>query len=243
MRSLNSSLPRAASQNRRRQPNSELLQAFKAAALSVTQLYKTAATEDEATQEAHTAGYVEALDDLLAFLDGRNLGLGDGEGWQVRTWATQRHQSLSNTNTTSDHGNVSSEEEEKRTRSISPTIQPKSFPQYRSTSVQTEPTSAEIAQDLPRQNLPRDDMFQFESTTSHHTPAVRLEVVPRPSRAPQQRSSHYSRTSDRMPGFSLGPLGHGAGSKRKAPLHEFFDISAPNGGREGHSPGKRSRMN
>lgn len=83
MRSLNTSLPRSPP----KQPPEQLLQAFKTAALSVTNLYKTAASDQA---QARSAGYQSALDDLLAFLDKHNLGLGDGEGWEVRQWATER---------------------------------------------------------------------------------------------------------------------------------------------------------
>ena len=79
MRSLNTSLPRT-SPRRNQQPPEELLSAFKAAALSVTNLYKNAASEQA---RSRAAGYQDALDDLLSFLDKENLGLGDGEGWSA----------------------------------------------------------------------------------------------------------------------------------------------------------------
>lgn len=108
MRSLDTSLPNHHGRRRQRpsqKASAELLQAFKAAALSVTQLYKTAtATAEEEDdnvegggalteanlQEAHESGYQAALDELLGFLDEGELGLGDGEGWSVREWATRR---------------------------------------------------------------------------------------------------------------------------------------------------------
>lgn len=255
MKSLNSSLPGSSSQNRRKQPNSELLQAFKAAALSVTQLYKTAATEEDSTRESHSVGYLGALDDLLTFLDERNLGLGDGEGWQVREWATQRHQSLVNFTTNVDNEIATSEEEDKGTRSTSPTSQPKPNPQYVSTSVQTEPTSPKSNIDSSQRGLSSPQVFHFQSPTTlppqqsinignnmHTSPAVRFEVVPRSARGTQHRNGHHSRAADRMPAVSLGSLGHGAGSKRKLPLHEFFDVGGLGGGKDGYPPGKRGRM-
>ncbi|KAJ6126783.1 hypothetical protein N7523_002395 [Penicillium sp. IBT 18751x] len=84
MRSLNTSLPSSAP---RSQPPEQLLQSFKAAALSVTNLYKNAVYEQA---QARQAGYQEAVEDLLHFLDRENLGLGDGEGWRVRQWATEK---------------------------------------------------------------------------------------------------------------------------------------------------------
>lgn len=84
MRSLNTSLPKTP----RKQPPEQLLSAFKAAALSVTNLYKTAASDQD---QARRQGYQEALEELLQFLDKESLGLGDGEGWKVRQWATERY--------------------------------------------------------------------------------------------------------------------------------------------------------
>ena len=65
----------------------ELLSVFKAAALSVTKLYKTSAT---AQAKARADGYQDCLDDLLAYLDKEAIGLGDGDGWKIRRWATER---------------------------------------------------------------------------------------------------------------------------------------------------------
>ena len=86
MRSLNTSLPRSTSR-----PSELLLQQFKTAALSVTNLYKVSA---QAESQAKEAGYQEAIEDLLHFLDRENLGLTDGEGWRVRQWATERSDGL-----------------------------------------------------------------------------------------------------------------------------------------------------
>lgn len=114
MRSLNTSLPRSTP---RRQPPEQLLQAFKAAALSVTNLYKDAICEEA---QARQAGYQEAIEELLNFLDKENLGLGDGEGWKIRQWATERLDSTAA---------AASDEEErdygKHTRSASPVAQRK----------------------------------------------------------------------------------------------------------------------
>jgi len=81
MRHLSTSLPA------REPAPAELLPDFKAAAQAVTTLYRNAATSQ---RHARTAGYQDALDDLLGFLDRSNLGLMDGEGWKVRQWATER---------------------------------------------------------------------------------------------------------------------------------------------------------
>src|SRR5271170_1311326 len=88
MRSLNTSLPGTSpSKQHGTEPPEQLLQAFKAAALSVTKLYKTAAADQN---RARSEGYQDALDELLAFLDREDIGLSDGEGWKIRRWATER---------------------------------------------------------------------------------------------------------------------------------------------------------
>lgn len=88
MRNLSKSLP-GTSPSKMQPPESpeHLLQAFKTAALSVTNLYKSAARDHT---KARSEGYQDALDDLLSFLDKEDLGLTDGEGWKVRRWATER---------------------------------------------------------------------------------------------------------------------------------------------------------
>ena len=259
MRSLNSSLPRQPSNAKRKQANSELLQVFKAAALSVTQLYKTAAAEeDESVRDAHHSGYIDALSDVLGFLDERNLGLGDGEGWQVREWATQRHQSLSNHSTGQVEENiqVTHQEEEQRGRSASPTLQHKTSPRYQSASVQTDPippASQEVA--TSTSPIHSSDTFHFQSqvimpsqqdmdmgsASQRSPPSVRLELLPR-SKSSSYRSVHHARGSDRPNSVSLGSLGHGAGSKRKLPLHEFFEAIGPGMHKEGPGSGKRGRF-
>ena len=108
MRSLNTSLPSSTSHV---QPPEQLLQAFKAAALSVTNLYKSAVTDQA---QAKQLGYQEAIEDLLHFLDRKHLGLGDGEGWQVRQWATERLDGVPS--------HSESEDDDKPARSASPAV-------------------------------------------------------------------------------------------------------------------------
>jgi hypothetical protein len=116
MRSLNTSLPRTTPYS---QPPEQLLQAFKTAALSVTNLYKSAVADQA---QARQAGYQEAIEDLLSFLDRENLGLGDGEGWKVRQWATERADGTAAAGSESD-------DDEKRARSSSPIVNRKDHPE------------------------------------------------------------------------------------------------------------------
>lgn len=124
LRSLNTSLPCTSSPRRQpSQPPELLLQLFKDAALNVTTLYKTAAAEH---QSRYTEGYQDALEELLNFLDNKNLGLQDGEGWSVRQWATERFNGTTQAATTSTSESDEEAEADNRARSSSPVIQQKS---------------------------------------------------------------------------------------------------------------------
>ncbi|KAI9784283.1 MAG: hypothetical protein M1839_002344 [Geoglossum umbratile] len=119
MRSLNTSLPASSPP---KQAPGHLLQAFRSAALSVTTLYKLSAAEADRSRKE---GYQEALDDLLQFLDRENLGLGDGEGWRVRQWATvgkAEGRDCTSGATASDSDDERAETQ-KRARSLSPLTQ------------------------------------------------------------------------------------------------------------------------
>ncbi|KAL8653191.1 MAG: hypothetical protein Q9226_003952 [Calogaya cf. arnoldii] len=116
MRNLHTSLPRSFPAQ---QPPEQLLQAFKTAALSVTNLYKTAASNQAGARQS---GYQEALDDILAFLDKEHLGLGDGEGWRVRQWATERLDGSAADRTAVSESDDERAETEKRARSSSPVV-------------------------------------------------------------------------------------------------------------------------
>ena len=116
MRSLNTSLPSTSAPRRGWKPPEQLLQSFKSAALSVTNLYKSAASEQTA---ARSAGYQEALEDLLGFLERENIGLGNGEGWRVRQWLAERMERAMPGHTTTDSDD-DADDDNKRARSSSP---------------------------------------------------------------------------------------------------------------------------
>lgn len=157
MRSLNTSLP---SSNSHQQPPEQLLQAFKAAALSVTTLYKSAVTDQA---QARQSGYQEAIEDLLQFLDRKHLGLGDGEGWQVRQWATERLDGPLNSD---------SEDDDKPARSLSPLAQRKA---HQDTEQQQQAAPVSIATPPSRTNQTvvdeqghQDDREQREGAVSNN---------------------------------------------------------------------------
>ncbi len=276
MRSLNKSLPRSPKQ-RVAQPPEQLLQAFRTAALSVTNLYKTAASDQA---QARRAGYQDALDDILTFLDKENLGLGDGEGWRVRQWATERLDGSLPAPTGSDSEDERGEIE-KRARSISPLVQRKesreilqeSRPSRSSSPARVAPTSEPASEPLQTQvnATTKPEVFLFRSAipypqdmdmqaadtansgtpisdsqsqplTITSTPAVRVEVATRGNRTAHRNGNHASRHNTRS-ATSTRTLGSGAGSKRRIPYGEFFDISSLGDGKDGSGGGgKRSRF-
>src|ERR1700709_2857179 len=118
MRSLNTSLPGTSPPKQYHgEPPEQLLQSFKAAALSVTKLYKTAAADQG---RARAEGYQDALDELLAYLDKEDIGLSDGEGWKIRRWATER---LDGRDTVSQNMESDDETGDKADRASSPEVQ------------------------------------------------------------------------------------------------------------------------
>lgn len=277
MRSLNTSLPTSSPKARSVQPPEQLLQAFKTAALSVTNLYKTAASDQA---RARQSGYQDALDDLLAFLDKRNLGLGDGEGWRVRQWATERLDGSPSAHVGSDSDDERVETE-KRARSTSPVIQRKSsrdLLQNRQATRSVSPVRTESAPPAPPTTilqpsgvLPRPETFTFRSSHPYphdvdmqvpdasvsntasqteiqqqvpvnvSTPSVRVDVVPRGSRTPH-RHGHSTRHNTRSSTSTRG-LGSGAGSKRRIPFGDFFDLGSLGDGKDGFGGGgKRGRF-
>lgn len=273
MKSLNKSLPSATVP-----PPQQLLQHFKTAALSVTNLYKTAAADQT---RARQAGYQDALDDLLTFLDKKHLGLGDGEGWTVRQWATERLDATPPAQTGSDSDDERGDAE-KSTDSPPPTVPHKIEPsaiQPRSSSRSISPARtdnpvppAAVSVPYPPSNQIKSEVFAFRS--SHHypsdtevqslapsteirqpdthlmppaltttTPTVRVELIPRAGRIASRHTNCSSRHNTRSTASSR-PLGTGAGSKRRIPLGEYFDIGSLGDGKDGASTsGKRSRLN
>ncbi|KIW68957.1 hypothetical protein PV04_04868 [Phialophora macrospora] len=249
MRSLNTSLPSA-----RPAPPEALLQAFRTAALSVTNLYKSAVTDQNASRQA---GYQEALADLLSFLDRENLGLQDGEGWRVRQWATERYDgsAVLHQNDSDDERSESGQ----RPRSMTPTReQPVTTPPEQPEQPRTEsatqtedsPASATQEQSAPpifhfsgnTGSIPSDDM-QTDEDGNASTDAPPSSYSSRPGIAsargsrPNHRSGngrHAARTSTREFTFT-------AGTKRKFQIPDFFDISNI-GPRDGTGSNKRGRI-
>ncbi|KAL0470013.1 hypothetical protein QR685DRAFT_572910 [Neurospora intermedia] len=233
--------------------SNDLLEAFKAAALSVTKLYKTTGP---AVTKARTEGYQDCLDDLLAFLDRRRLGLSDGEGWIIRSWATERLDGR-------DLPTVESDDDEKIEPALSPQTQSLDPIQEEDSmrdsppapAVFENPQTEQKQQQQPQQEyeqpqqehqqqqrqppsnaddfqivVPTQETFTFQSAHPFpHEEAMKLENLAL-SDAPRNRSVSTSTSSRNNRNRALRQsatrtLGRGAGQKRKVvDLAEFFRI-------------------
>jgi len=269
MRSLNTSLP--TSNPPPPVAPEQLLQAFRTAALSVTNLYKNAVTDQSNSRHS---GYQDALDDLLSFLDKENLGVQDGEGWRIRQWATERFD-----RTCPGHQNIESDDEraetEKRPRSSSPVLDQKSTHDSpirdESRSLSPMPTGSGPPQINPQtesETTDRPAMFRF--TAAQATPPIdsHMHTSDGSISYPQQGIDVQSEASETAP-IRVEVVNRGSrtphrntpsrhhtrntnrdftftsGAKRKFQFPEFFDISNLGNGRDRDNlggGGKRGRF-
>ncbi|KAJ8120517.1 hypothetical protein ONZ43_g2795 [Nemania bipapillata] len=237
----------------------QLLDAFKAAALSVTKLYKTSAS---AQAKSRSDGYQDCLDDLLTFLDKRNIGLGDGEGWQIRKWATERLDGRdSGPQVTDDEDEVdkaepvsSPEPPRLNIAPQQPTVRAEPTPPAADPPIVAEP----IIEDPQMITVPTQENFTFQSLHPYpqesYLNIANLDLsdsiktndnamqgpsattitpttrVRRDKRCPRPRNS------------TTGHLGRGAGQKRPINFAELFDVGSMNFGKDPFGrEGKRSR--
>ncbi|KAI1500775.1 hypothetical protein F5X99DRAFT_409697 [Biscogniauxia marginata] len=238
----------------------QLLDAFKAAALSVTKLYKTSAA---AQSKARSDGYQDCLDDILAFLDKQNIGLSDGEGWQVRRWATERLEGRDLVSQALE----SEDEVDKTETASSPELHRSSSGTQLSTMrtdsappTSQQPTITPITEEPQMITLPTQDNFTFQSShpypqesylnlanlalsdstranenTTQSSSAVSISHPPRPR-------SNRRGTRPRPSGTNANHLGKGAGQKRSINFAELFDVGGIGFGKDMFGrDGKRSR--
>jgi len=246
MRSLNTSLPRTSpSKQQVGEPPEQLLAAFKAAALSVTNLYKSAAAKQG---KERAEGYQDALDELLTFLDKEDIGLSDGEGWRIRRWATERLDGRDSVaqNTESEDETEKTErgsspvlQRSQSTTRISPTPLIRTASPTRTQSPAPQPAPSGVvspSNEEPTVSLvPPHSTFTFRS--SHQYPQDADVILSDLDLSENQRAtSHDAQASNttsagitisrpprnrhnnhnvRIKGRNTGTIGQGAGQKRK----------------------------
>lgn len=246
MRSLNTSLP--STHPSRPPPPEQLLAAFKSAALSVTHLYKSAVTDQS---NSRAAGYQDALDDILRFLDTENLGLQDGEGWQVRQWVTERYDGTANQAQVESDGEPSESGQHNQAEHMpvaedsreAPEPEPQVDASMKETTAEATSTAAEsqpVYRFTAGGSSPRVEEVP-SSSPSHQEPSspppIKVEFVNRVQRTPHRRGGqrHNTRTQHRE-------LTSTAGTKRKMQFPDFFDISNVGSGEGSGGGNKRTRM-
>ncbi|PHH72713.1 hypothetical protein CDD83_4886 [Cordyceps sp. RAO-2017] len=219
------------------EPSEQLLDVFKAAALSVTKLYKTSAL---AESRARAEGYQECLENLLIFLDRENLGLRDGEGWKVRAWATERLDGrdvalqVTESEDEIDRSDRTTSPEVARTSAEpqAPVQRPSESPVPSLTVVPEEPT---------RIVVPTQDTFTFQSAHPYPNIAT-LDLSDSRHEGPSLQSSRgpKGRMGPKSGSRTSGHLGRGAGAKRRWDFDDFFG-GCLNGKDPFGNGGKRSR--
>ncbi|KAI3342172.1 hypothetical protein F4824DRAFT_192568 [Ustulina deusta] len=236
----------------------QLLDAFKAAALSVTKLYKTSVA---AQVKSRSDGYQDCLDDLLVFLDKRNIGLGDGEGWQIRKWATERLDGKdSGPQITDDEEDVDKAETVSSPELQRPTVASSQSPPNDSAPPASHPPVViEPVVEGPQMiTVPTQENFTFQS--SHPYPqesylnianldlSDSIRTSDNTNQGPSTTTvSHSTRVRkdkrySRPRNTATGHLGKGAGQKRPINFAELFDVGGLNLGKDmSGREGKRSR--
>ncbi|KAK0644523.1 hypothetical protein B0T16DRAFT_460568 [Cercophora newfieldiana] len=236
----------------------ELLDAFKAAALSVTKLYKISAQSQE---KSRIDGYHDCLGDLLSFLDKEGLGTTDGEASKIRRWVLERIEGRDSVSQ-----GLESDEETEKPEVASPQAHRSSSaptPSVTRNEVQMKDTApqAVLVPQPPISTMaeteivvPTQDTFTFQSSVPYpqdaymslanldlsdpqtHTPSTTRSTTN--TATPRTARGRVARTGPRTTG------GRGAGQKRKVNLAEIFDIGSLGNGKDVFGSGtKRSRLN
>lgn len=198
-------------------PPEQLLDAFRAAALSVTKLYKTSAA---AQAKARQEGYQEAIDDLLSLLDREDLSHSD-EARRVRRWAAERRAG----------GEAMAQDKESEDEVEKEASEPERQPERPEAPQAAEPPSNGVVSVVPSQeqftfNAPNLATLKISDPQTQHGTG---SAPPRPRRVGRQAS----RT-----GTSLG---RGAGQKRRLNFAEIFDLGSLGNGKDMFGGGKRTR--
>ncbi|KAJ3525062.1 hypothetical protein NM208_g11800 [Fusarium decemcellulare] len=220
----------------------QLLDVFKAAALSVTKLYKTSAA---AQSKARAEGYQDCLDDLLAFLDKESMGLDDGEGWKIRRWATERLDGRESNSQTLE----SEDEIDKAETSSSPELARPNATTQQAAQMRTDsapPSIPPVVEEPTPIIVPSQDNFTFQSAHPYPNIATLDLSDSKPHDGPSVAPTRPSKTRLNNPINRACPRGPGhlvqrAGAKRKLNFEEIFDLGSLGGKDPFGNGGKRGR--
>lgn len=226
----------------------QLLDSFKAAALSLTKLYKISLSTQA---KARTDGYQDCLEDLLAFLEKESVGLGEGEGKKVRKWATER---LAEGRDAASASPESEDETDKAEPASSPEIHRSSSiaqlsnPRNEASMRDSAPPQVVAVTPTPEAEVvvPTLDTFNFQSQhpyppylnlanldlSDSHNANTTSSPVSRPSKT---RHGNGARTNSRT-------VARVSGQKRKLNIAEIFDLGSLGSGKDPFGGGgKRNR--
>lgn len=206
----------------------QLLDVFKAAALSVTRLYKSSVS---AETRARAEGYQDCLDDLLSLLDKDGHSFSEPALSKLRKWAADRREGRDVSPQT-----FESEEETEKTEPTSTPVAMNTDSQQQP-AVEPAPQPSHPPADEPRPPefvVPTQDSFTFQS--DHPYPNIELLDL-------SDARNHHPRPHRHRPGKSAprasGHLGRGAGAKRRMDFDDFFGGCF--NGKDPFSGGKRGR--
>lgn len=226
--------------NTRTESPEQLLAVFKAAALSVTKLYKTSAA---AESRARAEGYQECLDDLFTLLEKDATGLGDQAVSKLRRWIGERRDGR---DAVLQNGE-SDEEADKAEVSPPPRESSDTVNSQTPLHQKLEAASANIttATSAPPPTthfvVPSQDTFSFQSSypniaTLDLSESRNQDAPHHPTRPGRRFVNNGTRPR------AQGPLGRGAGTKRRIDFNDFFGNYF--GGKDPSGGGnKRSRHN
>jgi len=208
----------------------QLLDVFKAAALSVTRLYKSSVS---AETKARSDGYQDCLDDLFAFLDKEGQNLGDSGLLRLRKWASERREGRA-------LSPQSSESEDEAEKPVTAAETPAKAPTPPPADTMTDATPAAEPHRPVEIVVPSRENFTFQS--DHQYPNIELLDLSERPHNPNNNHMSRQRRSNKTGGLRQpSHLGRGAGSKRRMDFDDFFGGCF--GGKDPFSGGggKRSR--
>lgn len=195
-----------------------LLDVFKAAALSVTKLYKISAANEA---RARVDGYQECLEDLLDLLDKEGSSLGEAAHSRLRKWATDRHDGRERSQ------NLDSDDDVEK-------VEPTPTPESAQATETAEPSAVVPSAEEPEQEpysfvVPTQDTF---SLASQYPNIATLDLSDsRPSATGHSHSAQRTKTRTNTSGKrSASNLGRGAGSKRRHDYDDFWGGAFSNNG-------------